>query len=106
MCIPAVSAVICVPLLLFFAVLCVPLRLRAFVHWCAQSVRYQKWITLAMILASLLSVYVYLFVMEKDFLGTTEQNEFIIFVELPAGAKLDISDQVVRQVEALSLIHI
>lgn len=73
---------------------------RAFVHWCAQSVRYQKWITLAMILASLLSVYVYLFVMEKDFLGTTEQNEFIIFVELPAGAKLDISDQVVRQVEA------
>lgn len=73
---------------------------RAFVHWCANSVRYQKWIALAMGAASFLSVIVYLYVMEKDFLGSTEQNEFIIFVELPAGAKLDISDQVVREVEA------
>lgn len=73
---------------------------RAFVHWCANSVRYQKWIALAMGVASFFSVFVYLYVMEKDFLGTTEQNEFIIFVELPAGAKLDISDQVVRQVES------
>jgi HAE1 family hydrophobic/amphiphilic exporter-1 len=59
-----------------------------------------KWIALAMGTAALLSVFVYLFVMEKDFIGTTEQNEFIIFVELPAGAKLDISDQVVREVES------
>jgi multidrug efflux pump subunit AcrB len=73
---------------------------RAFVHWCASSVRHQKWIALAMGTAALLSVFVYLFVMEKDFIGTTEQNEFIIFVELPAGAKLDISDQVVREVES------
>ncbi|MBL0057642.1 MAG: efflux RND transporter permease subunit [Elusimicrobia bacterium] len=72
---------------------------RAFVHWCAQSVRQQKWISLGMGAAALLSVFVYLFVMEKDFLGTTEQNEFIIYIELPAGAKLDISDQVVREVE-------
>lgn len=73
---------------------------RAFVHWCATSVRHQKWIALAMGTAAFLSVFVYLFVMEKDFIGTTEQNEFIIFVELPAGAKLDISDQVVREVES------
>lgn len=73
---------------------------RAFVHWCAGSVRHQKWISLVMGMAALLSVFIYLFVMEKDFIGTTEQNEFVIFVELPAGAKLDISDQVVREVES------
>lgn len=73
---------------------------RAFIHWSALSVRHQKWIALAIGTTALLSVFMYLFVMEKDFLGTTKQNEFIIFVELPAGAKLDISDQVVREVES------
>jgi len=35
----------------------------------------------------------------KEFLGTTEQNKFTIFVELPTGAKLDISDKIVKRVE-------
>jgi len=37
--------------------------------------------------------------MGMEFLGKTEENEFTIFIELPTGAKLDISDQVVKQVE-------
>lgn len=37
--------------------------------------------------------------MGKEYLGTTEQNRFTIFIELPTGAKLDSSDAVVRDVE-------
>lgn len=36
---------------------------------------------------------------EKEFIGTTEQEDFTIFVELPTGAKLDISDQAISQIE-------
>ena len=39
--------------------------------------------------------------MGKEYLGTTEQNRFTIFIELPTGAKLDSSDAVVREVEAM-----
>lgn len=37
--------------------------------------------------------------MGKEYLGTTEQNRFTIFIELPTGARLDASDQIVREVE-------
>ena len=36
-----------------------------------------------------------------EFLGTTEQNKFTVFIELPTGAKLDATDKVVKKVEAL-----
>jgi len=39
--------------------------------------------------------------MGKEYLGSTEQNRFTIFVELPTGAKLDSSDEVVREVEVM-----
>ncbi|KJJ85853.1 heavy metal efflux pump, CzcA family [Candidatus Omnitrophus magneticus] len=39
--------------------------------------------------------------MGKEYLGTTEQNRFTVFIELPTGAKLDASDEVVRKVEEL-----
>ncbi|MDA7857861.1 efflux RND transporter permease subunit [bacterium] len=37
--------------------------------------------------------------LDKEFMGTAEQNEFTIFVELPSGTKLEISSQVVGEVE-------
>jgi HAE1 family hydrophobic/amphiphilic exporter-1 len=74
---------------------------RAYIHWCAQSLRNQKWISLVMGAAAIASILLYLFVLEKDMFGSTEQNEFIIYVELPAGAKLDVSDSVVREVERI-----
>jgi len=49
----------------------------------------------------LVSFVVYRNFLEKDYLGTTEQSEFTIFVELPSGAKLEISDQVVSEVESI-----
>jgi len=39
--------------------------------------------------------------MGKEYMGTTEQNRFTIFIELPTGAKLDSSDEVVRKVEEM-----
>lgn len=36
-----------------------------------------------------------------EFMGTTEQNKFTIFIELPTGAKLDATDAIVKKVEAL-----
>jgi hydrophobic/amphiphilic exporter-1 (mainly G- bacteria), HAE1 family len=72
---------------------------RTFRHWCAVSLRKQFMIFSVIATMSILCVLAYIFVLEKEFMGQTEQNEFIIFVELPAGAKLDISDQVVAEVE-------
>ncbi|MBU1809391.1 MAG: efflux RND transporter permease subunit [Candidatus Omnitrophica bacterium] len=36
-----------------------------------------------------------------EFMGTTEQNRFTIFIELPTGAKLDATDVIVKKVEAI-----
>ncbi len=37
----------------------------------------------------------------REFLGTTEQNRFTIFIEMPTGTRLDATDAVVKRVEAL-----
>ncbi len=44
------------------------------------------------------SIWVYTFI-GKEFIGTTEQNKFTIFIELPTGTKLDVSNRVVGEVE-------
>jgi HAE1 family hydrophobic/amphiphilic exporter-1 len=36
-----------------------------------------------------------------EFLGTTEQNKFTIFIEMPTGTKLDVTNSVVKRAEAL-----
>ncbi len=37
--------------------------------------------------------------LEKEFIGIAEQNKFTIFIELPTGTKLEVSDRIVKQVE-------
>jgi len=37
----------------------------------------------------------------KEFIGTTEQDKFTVFIEMPTGTKLDVSNKVVRDVESL-----
>ncbi|MBI5124291.1 MAG: efflux RND transporter permease subunit, partial [Candidatus Omnitrophica bacterium] len=37
----------------------------------------------------------------REFLGTTEQNKFTIFIEMPTGTKLDVTNSVVKRVESL-----
>jgi HAE1 family hydrophobic/amphiphilic exporter-1 len=36
-----------------------------------------------------------------EFLGTTEQNKFTTFIEMPTGAKLDVTNAAVKKVEAI-----
>ncbi|MDP2929569.1 MAG: efflux RND transporter permease subunit, partial [Candidatus Omnitrophota bacterium] len=52
--------------------------------------------------AIIFSIAAFLFMkLGKEFLGTTEQNKFTIFIEMPTGAKLDATDLIVKRVEAL-----
>ncbi len=36
-----------------------------------------------------------------EYLGSTEQNKFTIYIEMPTGARLDVTDKTVAKVEAL-----
>lgn len=72
---------------------------RSFVAACAWTLRKIPYIFSILAAATAFTMFIYVVLLPKDFLGSGEQNEFVIFVELPAGAKLDISDQVVAEVE-------
>ncbi len=39
--------------------------------------------------------------LEKEFIGIAEQNKFTVFIEMPTGTKLEVSDKVVTQVEKI-----
>jgi len=52
-----------------------------------------------------LALIVSLFLLTKlgmEFLGTTEQNKFTVFIELPTGTKLDVTNAIVKKVEKLT----
>ncbi len=60
-----------------------------------------RYITLfAMLLLSWMAVRI-LSTIDQELLGSTESTKFTVFVELPAGAKIEISDKVVKEVEAV-----
>jgi HAE1 family hydrophobic/amphiphilic exporter-1 len=71
---------------------------RRLVGWC---VRRRGKILAGVFLCFVASLLIYQFKLEKEFSGNTEQDEFVVFVELPAGAKIDISNQVVTELEKL-----
>lgn len=37
----------------------------------------------------------------SEYLGSTEQNKFTVFIEMPTGVKLDVSNDAVKKVEAI-----
>ncbi|MCP4481613.1 MAG: efflux RND transporter permease subunit [bacterium] len=45
------------------------------------------------------AIFVFIFRLPKDFMASREENEFIVFVELTSGIKLDICDEIVKEVE-------
>ena len=65
----------------------------------AWAVRRRYWVMGGVLLSVVFSGYIYMFHLEKEFMGDTEKKEFVIFVELPSGTKLDVSDKVVAAVE-------
>ncbi len=53
---------------------------------------------------SFIAFFISLFLFSRlgmEFLGTTEQNKFTIFIEMPTGTKLDVTDSAVKRVEAM-----
>ncbi len=60
-----------------------------------------RWILLIMALFLSLAAFQLYQVTPKEFLGTAETEDFTVFVELPSGAKLEISDQAVAKIEVL-----
>ncbi|MBI3012777.1 MAG: efflux RND transporter permease subunit, partial [Elusimicrobia bacterium] len=72
--------------------------LRIYRRIVAWLMRRRYWVALATLLALIGSGFMYKF-LDKEFVGSSEDNEFIIFVELPSGAKLDVSDKIVADVE-------
>ncbi|MFH1380334.1 MAG: efflux RND transporter permease subunit [bacterium] len=59
--------------------------------------RYPIYLVLTVLFA--VSMFLFAFKIDKEFMGFAEQNEFTIFVELPSGTKLDISDEIVSEIE-------
>ena len=39
--------------------------------------------------------------LEKEFIGIAEQNKFTVFIEMPTGTRLEVSDKVVSKVEQI-----
>lgn len=64
-----------------------------------KALRFRPYLVIAVFCIFGISFYVFTNKLGMEFLGRTQENEFTIFIELPTGAKLDISDQVVKQVE-------
>ena len=63
-----------------------------------QSIRYRRRVALICVGMFLLAVF-FASRLGLEYLGSTEQNKFTIFVELPTGARLEASDKVVKKVE-------
>lgn len=61
-------------------------------------IRKRYWMAGGLLIALIATGWLYK-KLDKEFVGSTEENEFTIFVELPSGAKLDVSDKVVTAVE-------
>jgi HAE1 family hydrophobic/amphiphilic exporter-1 len=65
-----------------------------------QSIRYRRQVL--MVSAGILLVAMFFLTkLGTEYLGSTEQNKFTIFVELPTGARLEASDKVVKKVETM-----
>jgi HAE1 family hydrophobic/amphiphilic exporter-1 len=65
-----------------------------------KSIRYRGRVLLASIGIFLAAMFLFSR-LGSEYLGSTEQNKFTTFVELPTGTKLEVSDKIVKKVEDL-----
>ncbi len=65
-----------------------------------RMVRHSKKVIIAAILFFMSSLF-FASKIPADYLGSTEQNKFTVFIEMPTGAKLDVSNDAVKKVEAI-----
>jgi len=74
---------------------------RFYRHVLVKFLRKRYQVLVLVIVAFLISAFVYDRYLDKEFLGLAEYDEFTIFVQLPSGAKIERSDEVVSEVEGL-----
>jgi hydrophobic/amphiphilic exporter-1 (mainly G- bacteria), HAE1 family len=67
----------------------------------ADAFRWRAPLLITVLILVGVSIFLYQTKLEKEFIGGTEQEDFTIFVELPTGAKLAVSDEAVKEIEAL-----
>ncbi|MGH7198414.1 MAG: efflux RND transporter permease subunit [Candidatus Omnitrophota bacterium] len=65
-----------------------------------RSIRH-RWQVLAAALSIFAGSLFFASKLGMEYLGSTEQNKFTIYIEMPTGARLDVSDKTVKKVEAL-----
>ncbi len=70
-------------------------KYRSFMTQCLQW----RWIIAVVVIFICLAGFRLYEAVPKEFLGAAEAEDFTVFVELPSGAKLEISDQAVSKIE-------
>ncbi|MFN0118092.1 MAG: efflux RND transporter permease subunit [Elusimicrobiota bacterium] len=66
----------------------------------AWSIRNRVYVMLGVAASLVASLGIYQYGLAKEFVSSGNNDEFIIFVELPSGSKLEISDKIVSEVES------
>lgn len=59
----------------------------------------RRYLHVAIVFFAMYLGFKYIGTLEKELLASSEEGKFTIFVELPSGAKLELSDRVVKEVE-------
>jgi len=67
----------------------------AFIKQCLKL----RYILIALAMAVFVAVIPQFNKLEKEFIGVAEQNKFTIFIELPTGTRIDVTDEVVKKIE-------
>ena len=65
-----------------------------------QLIRFRKRVLQACVFLFIVAAF-FMSRLGLEYLGSTEQNKFTTFVEMPTGARLDVSDKVVKKVEGM-----
>jgi len=61
-----------------------------------------RWVVAVLVVTAFAgAVWTYQHVLQKEFIGSAEEEDFTVYVELPTGAKLAISDEAVAKIEQL-----
>ncbi len=78
-----------------------PLKIRTGYRRFVSGILRWRWLAGALVLFLLAAGWQIYNSIPKEFLGTAEAEDFTVFVELPSGAKLEISDQAVAKLEKM-----
>jgi len=72
-----------------------------YMRFIGRLLRLRYLVIVLSVVAFIVAIVLYNTRLEKEFIGVTEPEDFTVFIELPTGAKLEISDYAVSDVEQL-----